>query len=359
MDKKQRLVIITGANSGIGKAAAIRFASEGDQVIMACRNMQKGERAREEVLKAVMVRSAESETGSDNSPKLSGNRMGPADEVEGVGFTESVESNVVLMELDISSFQSIRNFTDAFRSRFDRLDLMIHNAAYFNHGSPYKLSDDGIELTFATNLVGPWLLTRLLQDRLNSADHPGVLFAGSNIIKNFFNPKKKIDLNNLKGEHPDDKSFKVYNNYRDSKMALLMITFRLAEQLKNEGFSFYYLQINGATMSKETLAKFTTGYRVVAWIQNLFFRPPEFMADLYYEICTSERFRQISGACINHRLEMMEPGPKEPGGKDQIRQVFGASFYPLYAHDRGTSDKILKFCKEVTGLHAERENIAE
>ncbi|HYF92962.1 MAG TPA: SDR family NAD(P)-dependent oxidoreductase [Symbiobacteriaceae bacterium] len=116
---RDRVLVITGANSGIGKAAALKFASEGWQVIMACRSAETGRKALHEITEA------------------SGN------------------ASVQLRQLDISSFVSIRRFCSAFELEHNRLDALVHNAGYFNHGiTAYQFSPDGLELTFATNVFG-------------------------------------------------------------------------------------------------------------------------------------------------------------------------------------------------------------
>ena len=172
MERKK--VVITGANSGIGKAAAVKFASEGYQVVMACRNMEKGEKARKEVV---------SKSGS---------------------------VNVELIQLDVSSFDSIRRFSGEYRDRYDVLDILIHNAAYFNHGEKeYQESADNIELTFATNVVGPFLLTELFKDLLEKSVDPRILNACSTNIKHFFDPKRQIEFDNLQGEFRESKPYSV------------------------------------------------------------------------------------------------------------------------------------------------------
>ncbi|WP_256710727.1 SDR family NAD(P)-dependent oxidoreductase [Paenibacillus sp. FSL H8-0548] len=107
-----KFVIITGANSGIGRAAALKFVTEGYFVIMACRNIEMSKAVQREIKAA------------------------------------SSNVNVDLMELDVSSFDSIRNFCSVFKAKYPRLDLLIHNAAYLNHGEKeYKLSPEQIELS--------------------------------------------------------------------------------------------------------------------------------------------------------------------------------------------------------------------
>ena len=128
---KDKIVIITGANSGIGKAAALKFAAEEYCVIMACRNMETSTAVQSDIIEITK------------------------------------NTNVDLMKLDVSSFDSIRAFCTAFTSKYPRLDILIHNAAYLNHGEKeYKLSPEHIELSFATNTFGPFLMTRLLADHL-------------------------------------------------------------------------------------------------------------------------------------------------------------------------------------------------
>ncbi|TVQ06998.1 MAG: SDR family NAD(P)-dependent oxidoreductase, partial [Balneolaceae bacterium] len=259
----------------------------------------------------------------------------------------SNNSRVELMQLDMSSFDSIRRFCNAFSDKFDKLDVLIHNAGYFEHGSPYRLSENGIELTFATNVAGPYLMTMELLDLLKKADDARILMAGSNIIKHFFNPKLEINFGNLRGEHPDDPKYRVYDYYRDSKMALLMLTKKMAKEFGGDGIAVNMLQINGATMSKETIAKLTPGYRIAARIQNLFFRPPEFMANHYYDICTGDKFSGVTGELINHKQEVMQKAEENPGAKEQFIQVATASRCPVYAYNTGVQDKIWALCEKM------------
>ncbi|MEP0860276.1 MAG: SDR family NAD(P)-dependent oxidoreductase [Ignavibacterium sp.] len=160
---KRRIVIITGANSGIGKAAAIKFASENHTVIMACRDLTRSENAFKQ------------------AQKLSAN------------------SDVHLMRVDISSFKSIKKFAQEFKSKFNKLDILINNAAFFEHGKRgYQMSEDGIELTFATNTFGPFFMTELLKDFLSKSDDARILNACTENIMHFFDPKRQIEFDNLK-----------------------------------------------------------------------------------------------------------------------------------------------------------------
>jgi NAD(P)-dependent dehydrogenase (short-subunit alcohol dehydrogenase family) len=305
---KNRIVIITGANSGIGKAAAQIFAYAGYTVVMGCRNLTKGEHALQEIVAA------------------------------------SKNKAVHLMQLDMSSMASISHFSKAYKEQFDKLDILINNASYFNHGEARRLSADDVEITFATNVVGPFLLTELLKDELKKSDDPRVLNASSNIIKHFFSPKKKIDFNNLTGQPAAGYKHSVYANYRDSKMALLMLNFKMAEDYKALGIAVNSLQINGARMSKETLLKFAPGWRFIARIQNLFFPPAEFMGTNYFELCTSDDFKNKTGKQFNHKLKSMRKGPENPKPK----HIWGVGVYPAYAADQKTQERVWNLCADFT-----------
>lgn len=308
---KQEIIIITGANSGIGKSAALKFATEGYIVIMACRNIGKSEKVQKEIIKV------------------------------------SKNNQVYLKEVDLASFKSIRSFCTNYKNEFDKLDIIIHNAAYFNHGEKYRLSPDNIELTFATNVFGPFLMTKLLIDHLKKSKDPRILHASSNIIKHFFSPKKKIYFDNLQDEENDKGSHSVYKSYCDSKMALTMLTLKMAKEFGKDGIKVNALQVNGAKMSKETMKNFKPLWRPIAWVQNIFFPAPEFMAKHYFDICTSDKFKNITGKLINHKQEIMRPAEVDPGIITSFRQLIGSDIYPRYAHRKDITDKIWRLCNEL------------
>lgn len=196
----RKTVIITGANSGIGKAASLLFASHGHRVIMACRDAKRGEKARDEIVRA---------SGSDG---------------------------VELALLDVSSKASIDRFSEGFLQSNNVLDVLIHNAAYVRHGAPFCQSDNGTEITFATNVAGPVYLTRKLIASLERSEDARVLHAGSNIIKHFFDDKLVIDPRTIAGEGMDVKRYRGVTgclfNHRLQEMQPGMEHPGVAEQLR-------------------------------------------------------------------------------------------------------------------------------
>lgn len=300
-----RSVIITGSNSGIGKAAAIKFAAAGHNVIMACRNIEKSLKARQEVIDL-----------TDNK-------------------------NVELMQLDVSSFASIREFCSEFKLNHSKLDILIHNAAYFEHGAKYKSSPDGIEVTFATNLFGPFLMTELLKDSLEKSEDARILNACTENIMHFFDPKRKIEFDNIYGENIDETKYSVYKKYGDSKMALLMLTFRMADEYKSSGIKVNSIIIPGVKIAKETMKKLSPGYRIIAMIKQPFSLTPESLGDCYFQICTSEKFKDITGKAINKHNRIM-PAAQHDKGFAKTKELLSFNYIPKYAYDKETTEKIWK-----------------
>ncbi|GAA0394683.1 SDR family NAD(P)-dependent oxidoreductase [Paenibacillus motobuensis] len=308
-----RIVIISGANSGIGRAAAFKFASTGFHVVMACRNLSASRSVQQEIIE---------KSGSDK---------------------------VSLLELDLASFSSIRHFCSAFQQTFDQLDVLIHNAAYLKHGEKiYQLSPDHIELSFATNLFGPYLMTKLLMDPLRKSSDARILHACSTNIKHFFDPKRKIEFDNLQGEFKDNRPYSTYKMYGDSKMALFIMTKRLAEELKRYDIKVNALQIPATKISKRTIDNLSPIWRTLAVLQNLFNPLPDEVAECYYQICTAEKYANLSGHLFNKQGEIILPGQTKPDPFTQAKQIFGSTYYPAYADDPDIAQQVWELCTKWT-----------
>lgn len=183
-----RTVVVTGANSGIGKAIAIQLAKMGGTVVMACRDKEKGEVALTEVKK-----------------------MG-------------VNPAVHLLILDLASQESVREFVVEFESRFRRLDVLINNAGVVL--AKREMSPDGIVKMFAVNYLSPFLLTNLLLPRL-------VASAPSRIVNitSALHFRGHLNFKDIQGK----KRYKASNSYAQSKLAMVLFTYELARRLKVAG----------------------------------------------------------------------------------------------------------------------------
>ena len=312
---EDKIVIITGANSGIGKAATIKFCKEGYIVVMACRNLKKAKIVQDEIIALT------------NNQKLD------------------------LLELDISSFDSIKSFSMNFMSKYNHLDILIHNAGHFKHDEKkYQLSKDNLELTFATNTFGPFLLTNLLLAWLKKAEDPRVLHASSTNIRHFFEPKRKIDFDNLQGEFKLTRKYNSYKMYGDSKMALLMLTIKMADDYRQDGIKVNAVQIPSIKLSKETIKQFKPLWRFLARIQSLFGAAPETMAETYFHICTSKDFENITGELINDERKVMKSALPNPNFRQSVKQIFDKDVYPNYAINKDNIDQIFELTLKLTQL---------
>ena len=126
-----KTVIITGGNTGIGKATAILLAERGGRIILACRNTKKGEAAVAEI------------------KEITGN------------------NDILFRNLDLASTASIRKFAHNILETEARIDVLLLNAGVMS--TPYQLTEDGFELQFGVNHLGHFLLTYLLLDRMKES----------------------------------------------------------------------------------------------------------------------------------------------------------------------------------------------
>lgn len=128
-----KVVIVTGANSGLGKVAALEFAKRGCTVIMACRNMEQGKSALEEI------------KGKTNS------------------------ETVVLRELDLGDLASVRKFAGSIKQEFPAIHILVNNAGVYSDGDALMQTKDGFEMHMGVNHLGHFLLTNLLMDNIKRA----------------------------------------------------------------------------------------------------------------------------------------------------------------------------------------------
>ena len=148
------LCLVTGTTHGIGLVCAREIAIAGFRVVMACRDPAR----------AALVK--------DHLIKVSGN------------------TDIHILQCDLSSLQSVRDCADAFHEQFDSLELLINNAGMMTNVA--QLSVDGFELTFACNHLGPYLLTRLLLDILQRGQRARIVNVASAIHNS-----GKLELDNL------------------------------------------------------------------------------------------------------------------------------------------------------------------
>jgi len=125
---------------------------------------------------------------------------------------------------ELSSFESIRSFANEFKTRHQQLDVLINNAGIWE--SDRKLSTDGIELNFATNHLGPFLLTNLLLEILS--DGARIINVSSGV-----HSQARINFDDIELQ----KNYSGYQAYGQSKLANILFTKLLAEKLRDKNIT--------------------------------------------------------------------------------------------------------------------------
>ncbi|XP_038156859.1 retinol dehydrogenase 13-like [Cyprinodon tularosa] len=183
---KGKTVVITGANTGIGKATAQELATRGGRIIMGCRDMEKCETA--------------------------------AKEIRG----KTLNPHVYACHLDLASMKSIREFAEKINQEEKRVDILINNAGVMR--CPAGKTEDGFDIQFGVNHLGHFLLTNLLLEKLKESAPSRVINLASlaHIVG-------KIDFNDLNWEK---KKFDTKQAYCQSKLANVLFTRELAKRLE-------------------------------------------------------------------------------------------------------------------------------
>ncbi len=236
-----KVCMVTGANSGIGKATALGLARLGATVVMACRDQGRGDAARTEIQAA------------------SGNT--------------AVEVALV----DLSSQDSIRAMVADFMARYSRLDVLVNNAAVFKPAR--TMAPDGLETMFATNHLGPFLLTNLLLDTLRAS-------ASARILTVTAPSTTRLNFDDLQGE----KRFRPLIAFGASKMCNLLFTYELARRLKGSGITVNAVHpgvVKSSLMKDAPLP--------VRWLTRLVGRSPEEAAETLVYLASSPEVAGVTG----------------------------------------------------------------
>jgi len=178
-----------------------------------------------------------------------------------------------------------------------------------------------------------------------------VLHACSTNIKHFFDPKRSIEWDliapSFNNEESNSRPYSSYKMYGDSKMALWMLTRKMAEEWQQYGIKVNALQISGVRMSKRTLSNLNGLWKLAAHMQNLIFPLPEVMANNYYELCANPKFNGQSGQLFNDKLGVIQPANPRPTPVERVKYIVGSGYYSCYAVDKNLTNRLWKMCREV------------
>jgi len=252
-----KVCLVTGATSGIGRATAAGLAKSGLGVVMLCRDRTRGELVRDEIT------------------------------------SQTRNQSVDLMVADLSSLASIRKFVTDFEAKYPRLDVLINDAAVYS--GTRVVTSEGFELMFATNYLGPFLLSRLLVPRLE-AGRP------SRII-NVTAPSSTMPrLDDLQGE----RKFGALGAFGASKAEDLLFTYAFARKL--EGREVTANAYHPGIVRTGLMRGAPAPVRFVSGIMNLAVGvSPERASEGVVELATSDHFAKATGQLFHKGKSISAP----------------------------------------------------
>ncbi|POM59302.1 Glycoside hydrolase [Phytophthora palmivora] len=193
--QKGRIAIVTGANSGIGYETALELARKGAHVILACRSEQRGHEAETRMRETLA-----------SSPHA---------------------GTVEFMKLDVGTLGSVQQFSEAFKVKHNRLDLLINNAGVA--GGDFALSEDGYEMLFATNHLGHFALTAQLFDLLKRSTPSRIV----NVSSQAHRQPKVFDEDEIM--LVNEEKYSPMQNYGVTKLYNIIFAKELARRMKASG----------------------------------------------------------------------------------------------------------------------------
>lgn len=294
-DLHEKVCIVTGANSGIGKETAKELARRGATVVMICRDEARGRDAQEEI------------------------------EAAAFQAAPSREDTVDLYVTDLAVQEEVRALAEQLRADYHRIDVLVNNAGVFLEKR--EETPDGIEVTFAVNHLAPFLLTHLLLPRLKeTAGRVGE--ARVVTVSSEAHRGAQINFDDINAE----KGYNPLHAYAQSKLANILFTHELARRLRGEG-----VVVNAVHPGVVN----TNIWRGPGWISRiarlfawLYKRPEEGAQSVVY-VATSPEAADVTGQYFKER-EVVNPSPE--------------------AYDEKAAARLWRLSREMTGLAPEKES---
>jgi NAD(P)-dependent dehydrogenase (short-subunit alcohol dehydrogenase family) len=248
-----KICLITGATSGLGESVAHALARQGATVVLACRDEARGAAVQADIQ---MITSY---------------------------------TTVDVLPLDLAALDSVRAAAAEFRRRYDRLDVLINNAAVFKNRR--VMTAEGLEMMFATNHLGHFLLTNLLLDRLRAASAARVLTvtAPSTVPLNF---------DDLQWE----KQFSALRAFGASKMCNMLFTFELARRMRDTAVTANAFHPG---LMRSRLMQEAPG--PLRWVTGLFSQAPEQAAAALAHLALAPEVASSTGRFFKGRQPIDSP----------------------------------------------------
>jgi NAD(P)-dependent dehydrogenase (short-subunit alcohol dehydrogenase family) len=224
--------------------------------------------------------------------------------------------SVSAMYADLSSQSSIRQLVQDFDKRFDRLDVLINNAGV-NH-SKKIMTADGLESTFAVNVLAPFLLTNLLLGKMKASAPSRIVNVSSSAARG-----SSIEFDNLQGE----RKYSLFSTYGQSKLALNLLTLEFARRLRGAGVTANFLHPG---VVRTNLARdMNPVAQAMFSLVKLFFASPEKGARTPIYVASAPELEGVSGKYFSKGKE--ETAPRE-------------------SYDEAAANRLWQICEQLTGI---------
>lgn len=277
---KTKTCLITGANSGIGKEAAILLAKDNYNVIIACRNPEKAKVALSEIKE------------------------------------RSVNDSVILKIVDMSSQKSIKNLSTDLHKEYKCIDAVIHNAAIFDISQKNAvMTEEGIESIWATNHIGPVLFNQLNMDLLKKSDDGRIITISSKGLLAM--PGLKISFDDPEFKY---RKFSVSKAYYQSKLAQVMYTQWLANKMKGTNVKVNSIRVPAVQVDIAKYANLPNFMKKIYAIKSKNSITPSKMAETYKHLLTSDDVKDLSGLYFNEKNQVI-PFTKYQEDSDSINSL--------------------------------------
>ncbi|XP_037080842.1 retinol dehydrogenase 12-like [Pollicipes pollicipes] len=193
-----KVVVVTGANSGLGCETTLRLAERGAAVVMACRDLDKARAAQEQIRR------------------------------------RTERGQLIPMHLDLADLNSVKEFARAFKEQFSRLDVLMNNAGVVYPVEAHQRTAQGYEIHFGVNHLAHYMLTGLLLDRLQASSTARVVVVTSSLYK-----KGRVDLAHIANGEDLKPGRRLNPAYANSKLCNVLFGRQLARLLEGSGVRVY------------------------------------------------------------------------------------------------------------------------
>jgi NAD(P)-dependent dehydrogenase (short-subunit alcohol dehydrogenase family) len=276
---ENKVFVVTGATSGIGKALALDLAKKSETVVIVARDADRGSATLKEIVLATQ------------------------------------NPNIDLQLCDLSILSSVRNLAEILKARYEKIDVLINSAGTYKRKR--MVTVDGFEEMFAANHLGPFLLTNLLLELLQTA----VQAHGNARVLNITAPSTtQLNFDDLQSE----RNFNSLNAFGATKMANLLFTFALARRLENTGITVNAIHpgLARSGIMKEAFAPL----RFFTWLIS---SPPQKITENILPAATAPEFEKTTGKFFYRGKEIDAPA---------------------YAYDRDAQQRLWEVSESLTGL---------